>query len=63
MVSNLPAEPNSLTIDKWYERYWYYPFVWGDYTARRNSVAPIKESTISGTLAKSGIVTYQPGEP
>lgn len=55
--------PNNLSIDKWYEKYWYYPFVWGDYTARRNSVAPTKDATISGQLAKSGIVTYQPGSP
>lgn len=55
--------PDNLTIEKWYEKYWYYPFVWGDYTSRRDNVAPVKEATISGILAKSGIVTYRAGEP
>lgn len=55
--------PNNLTIDKWYERYWYYPFVWGDYTERRNNVAPKNDATISGKLAKYGMVTYRPGSP
>jgi len=55
--------PKNLTVDKWYKDYWYYPFVWGDFTSRRNNVAPTQDATISGQLAKSGIVSYQPGEP
>lgn len=54
---------NNLTIEQWYKNYWYYPFVWGDYTERRNNVAPINDATISGQLAKSGKVSYQPREP
>lgn len=54
---------DNLTIEKWYNNFWYYPFVWGDYTLRRNEVAPINEATISGQMAKSGIVDYQPGTP
>ncbi|MBI2040147.1 hypothetical protein HYT18_03670 [Candidatus Microgenomates bacterium] len=54
---------NNLTIEQFYANYWYYPFVWGDYTARRNSVAPVNDATISGQLALYGIVTYQPGSP
>ncbi|MDP3974312.1 MAG: hypothetical protein Q8P92_05775 [Candidatus Daviesbacteria bacterium] len=55
--------PNKLDIEQFYENYWYYPFVWGDYTARRDDVAPKGEATISGQLAQYGIVTYQPGSP
>lgn len=55
--------PNNLTIDEWYKNYWYYPFIWGDYTLRRNDVAPTDEATISGQIAKSGIIDYQPGKP
>lgn len=55
--------PDHLTIDRWYKDYWYYPFVWGDYTERRNSVAPVQGATVSGQIAKYGVVTYQPGEP
>lgn len=54
---------NNLTIDKWYANFWYYPFVWGDYTERRNNVAPINEATISGQIAKYGVVNYQPSQP
>jgi len=55
--------PNDLTIDKWYLNFWYYPFVWGDYTMRRENVAPVNDATVSGQLSKSGIVDYQPGKP
>jgi len=55
--------PNKLDVEQFYENYWYYPFVWGDYTARRDDVAPKGEATISGQLAQYGIVTYQPGSP
>ncbi len=55
---------NNLTIDKWYQNYWYYPFVWGDFTYTGKSVlAPKEEATISGTAAKSGVIDYQPGKP
>ena len=55
--------PNNLTIEKWYLNFWYYPFVWGDYTGRRNNVAPINDATISGQIAKFGVVNYQPSQP
>lgn len=54
---------DNLTVEKWYKDYWYYPFVWGDYTERRNNVAPINEATISGQIAKYGVVNYQPSQP
>lgn len=54
---------NDLTIEKWYNNFWYYPFVWGDYTASRNNVAPMIDATISGQIAKLGVVSYQPGSP
>ncbi len=55
---------NNLTIDKWFDTYWYYPFVWGvfDWTSKSH-IAPDTEATISGQPAKSKIVTYQPGKP
>lgn len=54
---------NNLTIEQWYKNYWYYPFIWGDYTLRRNDVAPVDEATVSGQLAKSGIISYREGNP
>lgn len=55
---------NNLTVDKWYERYWYYPFVWGDYTYKgKFTLAPKDEATISGQMAKSGMIDYAAGKP
>lgn len=56
--------PQDLSIDVWYKNYWYYPFVWGDYTyTGKYELAPKKEATISGQMGKSGIIDYQPGKP
>lgn len=56
--------PDNLTIDAWYKKYWYYPFVWGDFTQKgKVELAPKLESTISGQLSKSGVIDYQPGKP
>src|SRR3989344_6629435 len=46
--------PDNLSIDSWDKKYWYYPFVWGDFTSRRESVAPVNDATVSGQLAKYG---------
>ncbi len=56
--------PNDSSIDKWYKNYWYYPFVWGDFTQKgKVDLAPKEEATISGTIGKSGIIDYQLGKP
>lgn len=56
--------PNNLSVEKWYDKYWYYPFVWGDFTyTGKIELAPKVEATISGQLAKSGTIDYQPGKP
>ncbi|MDD5415506.1 MAG: hypothetical protein PHE48_00700 [Candidatus Daviesbacteria bacterium] len=56
--------PQNLSIDNWYKNYWYYPFVWGDFTYSGKVVlAPKEEATISGQPAKSGVIDYQPGKP
>lgn len=56
--------PDNLTVDAWFSKYWYYPFLWGvfDYTSKGH-VTPDKEATISGKPAKSKIISYQPGKP
>lgn len=56
--------PDNLSIDAWYKNYWYYPFVWGDFTyTGKFELAPKTEATVSGSLAKSGMIDYQPGKP
>ncbi len=56
--------PDDLTIDRWFDNYWYYPFLWGvfDYTSKSH-IALDKEATVSGQMAKYKVVTYQPGSP
>ncbi len=56
--------PENLNVDNWYKNYWYYPFVWGDFTQTgKVDLTPKNETTISSQVAKSGIVDYQPGKP
>lgn len=56
--------PNKLTIDAWFDKYWYYPFVWGIFAQPgKGHIYPNTEATVSGQPAKSVIVSYQPGKP
>lgn len=55
---------DNLTIDSWFNKYWYYPYLWGVFDwVSKGHVTPDTEATISGRLAKSKIVSYQPGKP
>ncbi len=55
---------NGLDEQGWYKRYWYYPFLWGDFDAATNvHVFPNDVATVSGQLAKSAVIYYQPGKP
>lgn len=55
---------NNLTVDTWFDKYWYYPYLWGvfDWTSKSH-VTPDSEATVSGQQAKYKIVSYQPGKP
>ncbi|MBI2086477.1 hypothetical protein HYT74_03995 [Candidatus Daviesbacteria bacterium] len=56
--------PDSLTLDDWFGKYWYYPFLWGVFDkTSKGHVTPDTEVTISGKLSKAKVVSYQPGEP
>lgn len=56
--------PDNLTAAGWFDKYWYYPFIWGvfDWTSKGH-IALDSEATISGTQAQYKIVSYQPGKP
>ena len=55
---------DDLTIEDWHDKYWYYPFVWGDFSSRgKIDYAPTEISTISGQLTKSKVLDYQPNKP
>lgn len=54
---------DNLTIDQWSEKYWYYPFLWGDFDVTKHKVAPHKQATVSGQMAQYSVVDYRPGQP
>ncbi len=54
---------DNLNAINWYKEYWFYPFVWGDFTFRRNETAPTNIATISGQVASYATVNYQPDSP
>ena len=56
--------PDKSSIDSWFNKYWYYPFVWGIFAQPgKGHIYPTIEATVSGQPAKSVIVSYQPGKP
>lgn len=56
--------PDSLKPENWFDKYWYYPFVWGDFTySGKQKTMPVNIATISGQLSKSNIVDYRKGKP
>lgn len=56
--------PDDLTVNSWFDKYWYYPYLWGvfDYSSKSH-ITLDTEATISGQMAKYKIVSYQPGSP
>lgn len=56
--------PDDLSIDRWFDKYWYYPFLWGvfDYDSKEH-VALDQEATVSGVMAKHKVVSYQQSSP
>ncbi|MDP3733334.1 MAG: hypothetical protein Q8Q91_02215 [Candidatus Daviesbacteria bacterium] len=58
------SNDSNLTIEQWHHSFWYYPFVWGDFTySGKFILAPKNEATISGHMGKSGIIDYREGKP
>lgn len=54
---------NSVSTQRWYQNYWYYPFVWGEYEPKKSNEGPSEESRISGQIANFKIIDYQPNSP
>lgn len=56
--------PENLDTSAWFEKYWYYPFLWGVFSERdKGHVRAEKIATISGQTTKYAIVSYQTGAP
>lgn len=56
--------PNNLSAENWFSKYWYYPYLWGvfDYTSKSH-VALDQEATVAGKISSSKVVAYQLGSP
>lgn len=47
--------PENITIEAWYDKYWYYPFLWGQFNPPdKIKIAPTKEGVVAD---------YSPGKP
>lgn len=55
--------PDNLTAAGFYKKYWYYPFIWGDFTSAKEKIAPEIEFIIGDATASSSTATYQPNSP
>lgn len=55
--------PDNLDAKMFYDRYWYYPFVWGDFTSAKNKIAPESVELINVKEGSYGVVDYRDGKP
>lgn len=55
--------PGNLDAAGWYRKYWYYPFVWGDYEPRKSLFGPDQISSVSGQPTNYRIIDYQTPKP
>lgn len=55
--------PDNLTPQAFYKKYWYYPFIWGDFTYAKEKIAPSEDFKLGEATASSSIVEYQTGSP
>ncbi len=56
--------PSNLSEADWYDKYWYYPYLWGQFNLpEKQPLSPKNEATVSGRMAHFGLVDYQFGSP
>lgn len=62
--------PDNLNGEEFYEKYWYYPVIWGEFgTEEKKKYAPNEESIVSGAIGEypvkgyGKVVDYQIGAP
>lgn len=55
--------PDNLNAAAFYKRYWYYPFIWGDYTFAREKIAPTLDFKIAEATGSLGIAAFKPNSP
>lgn len=55
---------NNLTADSWYKKYWFYPFIWGEYESKVSAeYSPKEEIIIGDQKAHFTVIDYQTGVP
>jgi hypothetical protein len=55
--------PDNLDAAAFYKRYWYYPFIWGDYTSAKEKIAPTLNFEISEATGSLGMAAFKPNSP
>lgn len=55
--------PGSLEPAAFYNKYWYYPFIWGDFSSTKNEVAPKQEAVIGTLKGYSAKAKFRTGIP
>lgn len=55
--------PEGLDAKEFYDKFWYYPFVWGDFTQAKSEISPANTELINGREVLSGVVGYRDGKP
>src|SRR3989344_5252124 len=55
--------PEDLDPEKFYGKYWYYPFVWGEFSSAKNKIAPVDLELVGGKESKFGVVDYRDNKP
>lgn len=55
--------PNNTDTQDWYNKYWYFPFVWGDFDYSKEKIKPGENVFIDGEIGKGVQIDYQPVKP
>lgn len=56
--------PENLSPEAFYNKYWYYPFLWGEFnTGEKAKIAPKNIELIAGKEAGTSIVNYRDSNP
>lgn len=56
--------PDNLTPEAFYNKYWYYPFVWGEFSqSEKSKIAPTNIELIAGKEAGTAVVSYRDSNP
>ncbi len=56
--------PEKLNPQEFYKQYWYYPFIWGEFSmSEKNKIAPDGIELLNGKEASFSVVDFRPGKP